>query len=383
MVPSYNPDLYVSRTHYEQQILQWLSDPQQSLRIWSIIGSPGAGKSWLLEDLREQLRDAFSADSTKHFVIWLKARSLTSSGGTKLDNKLVDKWIEKQVSDPLNGSGIRVRPPAIGASRLENLRQVAQDLTGHKCVLLIDEFEEVDLALQDAIIEICVELLSNSEMRIVATMRDDESRFFNEFFLKLEKMETEKLGMPLKEDFSVFAKDMWSRRATRLSQIWTQIQRKQSTLSDNSSEIRYILGIKGAIKHKVLGDSQVDKQEIDTIIDNEIMYGWSSPYINGLLFGQIARASKRMIQHRNYIACLKSYLARATPDYAADTLALLKVLPAKFEESLLKKIGVEHSRLTPLLKEGVLHQSSTHGFYEVDPVVRQLIVGANEDGGQG
>ncbi len=78
----YNPLLFAGRAQIIREIQQWATNPGDQ-RLLSVVGSPGIGKSWVLEHIRHDLT------SRGFLVLFADAHHLAGSGSTATLRQLI------------------------------------------------------------------------------------------------------------------------------------------------------------------------------------------------------------------------------------------------------------------------------------------------------
>ncbi|WP_448595571.1 AAA family ATPase [Thermoflexus hugenholtzii] len=131
----YDPNLFAGRDTDLQHIDKWLRDPGDC-RLRSVTGSPGGGKTWLLE----QVRQRYNADPG-YLVLWTDAPSLASSTS-------VSDAIAQLVREAAEGCGFNpsylLDPSLAAEQRMRELgRRVCARCPSRIPLLIVDGIDEL------------------------------------------------------------------------------------------------------------------------------------------------------------------------------------------------------------------------------------------------
>jgi hypothetical protein len=167
MAELYNSELFVGRVASLRKILDWARDPNPSHRLWSIVGPPGIGKSYLLNRVYERLEE-----NLDRLVFWMNAgHDLTTAAGLKT-------WLESAVEkarrkcNHVQAYAGNIQPDAM-------LQTLVRDLC-ERCaaalmpVLIVDSFDEIPDAKRDEWEErVLASFISRRCTRILLGRRDE------------------------------------------------------------------------------------------------------------------------------------------------------------------------------------------------------------------
>lgn len=80
----YSPELYADRSEIQREIEEWLAAATPDKRVFSVVGPPGVGKSWLLKNVMEQY-------GAKQLVLWFYAPDLVAESEATFQKALYEK----------------------------------------------------------------------------------------------------------------------------------------------------------------------------------------------------------------------------------------------------------------------------------------------------
>jgi hypothetical protein len=188
------PQLFVGRQQLLKRIDLWASEAQPRLRLWSLLGPPGIGKSWLLQQVRDRLHAAgrlvFWADLTQTIDYQLSVpanvavppamTSVAVPATFTVSARDRVAWLRaaiRQAKDSPCGAAIRDSHP--NASLTVGLQTLLDDLCdgcqpSQPPIFIVDGYDDVrdtDLAKIDA--TFLSPMLERGCARMILARRDD------------------------------------------------------------------------------------------------------------------------------------------------------------------------------------------------------------------
>jgi hypothetical protein len=148
----YKPELFVEREQDISQLLDWANAPSVPKQVKSLVAPPGAGKTWILQAVRERLeRRAHPNASPERLVIFCDAPRLVNREPTSplWNNSEIFKWLE-EIREKAASLHCSVGP--IDRSGLVEIAALVQRLVRELCeqciltdpvIVLVDGIDEV------------------------------------------------------------------------------------------------------------------------------------------------------------------------------------------------------------------------------------------------
>ncbi|MEM4234834.1 MAG: AAA family ATPase, partial [Candidatus Methanomethylicaceae archaeon] len=174
--PAYDSSLFVDRPAMLGKLRRWAQDPAGN-RVMALIGSPGSGKSWLLQRLQELLSD-------RQLTLWLNAPALlqTSSENNAWEQILAQDAFENWLSYAQQTAcrfcrhfgQIALIPSA--EARIDQLaRKLSQCNLTFPPLLLVDSYDEItDNQATMFSLHFLDRFLSSPSTRILVAARSQE-----------------------------------------------------------------------------------------------------------------------------------------------------------------------------------------------------------------
>jgi len=179
-VEPFNPDLFVGRKALLSKIERWADQPNPPRRLWSVVGPPGVGKSWLLAMARNRLKA-----KAGRIIFWADLSRDPTSPETQ--EHLPDlatlegqqHWLRQVVVQAQEYCSIAIRyfdptipPEAILDALVDDLCGSCQPMLAP--ILLVDGFEEVsDEVRADFEAKILRRFLGRGCTRLIIARRDE------------------------------------------------------------------------------------------------------------------------------------------------------------------------------------------------------------------
>jgi hypothetical protein len=175
MLPALDNTHYIHRPHVADPLLTWASTRDMRHRVWSLVGSPGVGKSWWMAWLFHELHR-----KKEQPVFWVdlsndpgrEGRTDLASANSRLE------WVRAAISSAqVHCPSVR---PASSTDYIVLLDQLIDDLCSDKClgaaapILLVDSFDEISIELRNELeTRFFQRFISRSCTHIVIARRDN------------------------------------------------------------------------------------------------------------------------------------------------------------------------------------------------------------------
>jgi hypothetical protein len=346
--------IYVERNPPIENFLEWAAgrSDSSSLRLRSIIGPPGIGKSTFLKMLRSELI------RHDHQVFWLDGNLL---GSTDDFDEFKHRWFNEQIQDyPF----LYDRTVAFSVSIENMLRQFQY---GRPPVLLVDHLDALPHDKVDWLEkQLILPFLFNESGRAVNTMvviaRRDDSKLI-EPQLRWEEEIIELRG--LETDAQLPAE-----------QIRRRLQTSGADLGPNHEPWEMALD-------QTISDMDLTEETRASFISTLSSSLTTNPYINLLLLKQalanyLLRHPQDVLDTNDYLTCLKAYLIRAglSSEYIPklhELAAFIDRDTGTFTNKEYGGSGLQARDLDAFMNCGIVTHA-TGLRYQLDPVVHSILI---------
>ena len=220
MAEPFNPQLFVGRRGILDNLIAWATGDPPANQVWSVVGPPGVGKSYLAHQIHREL-----SERPNQLVFWINLTRDASIRGTDPDvaadggDRL---WLRQSVDKARARScGRKVRPYDGGYGFEAVLDTLTADLCAacadHAPTLIVDGFEEIDaeqrLKTEERILAI---FTRRSCTRLLIFRRDENALQSTELRWKERKLALNILEATESQDQLKTRLDYWSNRPNRL-----------------------------------------------------------------------------------------------------------------------------------------------------------------------
>ena len=186
MILEYNANLFVDRPTIRGKIEQW-ADGALDKRLFSVIGPPGSGKTWLLKDLYEKWKGETNSGKRDRLVFWLDVPEVVNRGEKQRDLVLnkeeVFKWLERTREEALeNCPEIREIDRTVEPSR------AVEDIVDDLCqpgvledapIFILDRYDEVPKLAAEVVCDRLIRYLTSRECtRVLMAYRAEIKLYF-------------------------------------------------------------------------------------------------------------------------------------------------------------------------------------------------------------
>jgi hypothetical protein len=369
----YASDLFVERKQDVSHLLDWANAPSVPKQVKSLVAPPGAGKTWILQAVRERLeRRAHPTAPPERLVIFCDAPRLVNREPTSplWNNSEIFKWLEeireKAISlhcsvDPIERSGL-VEIAALVQRLVSELCERCA-LT-HPVIVLVDGLDEVKSDQAQQVEEqILKPFVERQCVRMIIAHRDEDA-----------------LWRGLRNDTLRRNNGEQSRyRLSDLPSVDEQFQKFRDKFHPTATHLT--------------------TANLDQFKHSLTHYQWNHPYINAFLFDK-ARARTditdvtKLLTADDLRECLFAVIERrdasGTPRFGElkketfDCLKrIAKELPDDWTLTDLEKLGLKEQdeRIKQLFQYGVVFYNPGIKRYQLADGLRELARDLTERGG--
>ncbi len=183
----YDPNLFVDRETIRKEIEQWVNDASDK-RAFSLIDSPGTGKTWLLNNLYEKWKGETISGRSDRLVFWLDIPDVVNKKEKQRDlilkKEKIFKWLEAARGEAL-GHCAEIRaidrtvpdPSRAVEDFIEDLCQCC-DLANSP-VFILDGYDELSDSAAETVCDRLIHYLTIRDCtRILLAYREEQRLYF-------------------------------------------------------------------------------------------------------------------------------------------------------------------------------------------------------------